>query len=482
MDEKTRAVLEVFEEISRIPRCSKNEAAIGTWIMRLAKDRGFQGKQDKAGNIVVRVPATSGYENKSAIVLQGHLDMVCQKTPDSNHDFTKDPIRLVYDGDWLTADRTTLGADNGIGLALGLALATDDHIEHPPIELLFTVDEETGLTGANLLEQGFIEGRILLNLDSESEGVFIVGCAGGQHTEVTLPLSFLPVPENYDAWKLTAHGMRGGHSGVDIHKFRANANKILARALDAARKRAEIRILALKGGSAHNAIARDAEATFVCGPSQSSALKDAVTVFEKAVQDEYAAIEQEMALTLAAEGIDEKTGLFTKECTDTAIDLMLALPHGVWEMSADLKDHVETSNNLAIVDIKGDAFHILSSQRSSVMSRLSAITAQIHAIAALAGAEVETGGGYPAWQPDMESPLLKRCKEVYQRLFGKEPMVEVIHAGLECGIIGSKYEGMDAISVGPTIENPHSPDERLYIPSVAKVLDFLAELLRSYGA
>jgi dipeptidase D len=450
--------------------------------MRRAQDSGFQAKQDKAGNIVVRVPATNGYENKSPIVLQGHLDMVCQKTPDSDHDFTKDPIRLVYDGEWLTADRTTLGADNGIGLALGLALATDDQIEHPPLELLFTVDEETGLTGATLLEEGFIEGRILLNLDSESEGVFIVGCAGGQHTEVTLPLSFLPLPENYDAWKLTAHGMRGGHSGVDIHKFRANANKILARALDAARRRAEIRMLALKGGSAHNAIARDAEATFVCAPSQSSALKDAVKVFQRAVQDEYASIEQEMALTLAEAGIEEKTGSFTKECTDTAIDLMLALPHGVWEMSADLKDHVETSNNLAIVDTKGDAFHILSSQRSSVMSRLLAITAQIEAAAALAGARAETGGGYPAWQPNMDSSLLKRCRDVYRNLFGKEPMVEVIHAGLECGIISSKYAGMDAISMGPTIENAHSPDERLYIPSVGRVWDFLVELLKSYGA
>ncbi|HUT70075.1 MAG TPA: aminoacyl-histidine dipeptidase [Desulfatiglandales bacterium] len=482
MKEKTRAVLEVFEEISRIPRCSKNEAAIESWLMRWAEDRGFQGKRDKAGNIVVRVPAASGYENRPPVVLQGHLDMVCQKTPDSNHDFTKDPIRIVYDGDWLTADRTTLGADNGIGLALGLALATDDDVERPPIELLFTVDEETGLTGANLLEPGFIEGRILLNLDSESEGVFIVGCAGGQHTEVTLPLSFLPLPENYDAWKLTAHGMRGGHSGIDIHKFRANAIKVLARALDAARRKAEIRILAVKGGSAHNAIARDAEAALVCAPSQSSALKDAVKVFEKAVQGEYVSTEQEMAVTLAEEGMSEKTSAFTKECTDIAIDLMLAIPHGVSEMSAKVEGHVETSNNFAIIETKNKELHILSSQRSSVMSRLSAITAQIEAAAALAGARAETGGGYPAWQPDMNSPLLKRCKEVYQRLFGKEPVVEVIHAGLECGIISSKYEGMDAISVGPTLENPHSPDERLYIPSVAKVWDFLVELLKSYGA
>ena len=223
MEEKTGRILEIFEEISSIPRCSKNEEAIRNWLMRRARDRGFQVKQDRAGNVVVRVPGTSSYENKSPIVLQGHLDMVCQKTSESDHDFTKDPIQLAYDGEWLRAEKTSLGADNGIGLALGLALATDDHIEHPPLELLFTVDEETGLTGANLLEQGFIEGRILLNLDSESEGVFIVGCAGGQHTEVTLPLSFLPLPENYDAWKLMANGMRGGHSGVDIHKFRANA-------------------------------------------------------------------------------------------------------------------------------------------------------------------------------------------------------------------------------------------------------------------
>ena len=482
MKEKTRAVLEVFEEISRIPRCSKNEAAIGTWLMRWAEDRGFQGKRDKAGNIVVRVPATSGYENRPPVVLQGHLDMVCQKTPDSNHDFTKDPIQLIYDGEWLTAEKTSLGADNGIGLALGLALATDDDVERPPLELLFTVDEETGLTGANLLEPGFVEGRILLNLDSESEGVFIVGCAGGQHTEVTLPLSFLPLPENYDAWKLRAQGMRGGHSGIDIHKFRANAIKVLARALDAARGESDISIVTVKGGSAHNAIARDAEALVVCDPKWGSTLQSTIAAFERAVQEEYAATEQSLAVHLSREDMGDRTVSLSRECTDTVINLILAMPHGVSEMSTKVEGHVETSNNFAIIETKNKELHILSSQRSSVMSRLSAITAQIEAAAALAGARAETGGGYPAWQPDMNSPLLKRCKEVYQRLFGKEPIVEVIHAGLECGIIGSKHEGMDAISVGPTLENPHSPDERLYIPSVGKVWDFLAELLKSYGA
>jgi dipeptidase D len=482
MKEKTGRILEIFGEISSIPRCSKNEEAIRSWLMRRAQDRGFQVKQDRAGNVVVRVPGTNGYENKSPIVLQGHLDMVCQKTRDSDHDFTKDPIQLAYDGEWLKAEKTSLGADNGIGLALSLALATDDHIEHPPLELLFTVDEETGLTGANLLEQGFIEGRILLNLDSESEGVFIVGCAGGRHTDIRLPLVFSPVPEICDAWKVAVQGMRGGHSGVDIHKFRANAIKVLARALDAARGKSGISIVSVKGGSAHNAIARDAEAVVICDPKRSSALQGAIKGFERAIQQEYAATEQSISARLSREDLDHRAVSLSREGTDTVINLMLALPHGVSEMSADLKEHVETSNNLAIVDTKGDALHILSSQRSSVMSRLSAITARIHAVAALAGARVETGGGYPAWQPNMDSSLLKRCRDVYRNLFGKEPMVEVIHAGLECGIISSKYAGMDAISMGPTIENAHSPDERLYIPSVTKVWDFLVELLSSYGS
>jgi len=482
MEEKTRAVLQIFEEISRIPRCSKNEAAIGSWIMRWAKNRGFQAKQDKAGNIVIRVPATSGYENMAPVVLQGHLDMVCQKTPDSNHDFSKDPIRLVYESQWLTAEKTSLGADNGIGLALGLALVDDKGVERPPVELLFTVDEETGLTGANLLEPGFIEGRILVNLDSEQEGVFIVGCAGGRHTEISLPLVFSPLPERCDAWKIMAQGMRGGHSGVDIHKFRANAIKVLARALDAARGKLDISIVTVKGGSAHNAIARHAEAVVICEPKRSSALQSAIVAFERAVQEEYAATEQSLTIHLLPGDIGDKAASLSRECTDTVINLMLAIPHGVSEMSAELKDHVETSNNLATVDFKGNALHILSSQRSSVMSRLSAVTGQIKAAAALAGAEAETGGGYPAWQPDMDSSLLKRCKGVYQNLFGKEPLVEVIHAGLECGIISSKYAGMDAISVGPTLENPHSPDERLYIPSVGRIWTFLVELLKSYRA
>jgi dipeptidase D len=482
MEEKTRAVLRIFEEISRIPRCSKNEAAIGTWIMRWAKDRGFQGRQDGVGNIVVRVPATSGYEVMPPVVLQGHLDMVCQKTPDSNHDFTKDPIRLVYKGEWLTAEKTSLGADNGIGLALGLALVTDEDVTRPPVELLFTVDEETGLTGANLLEPGFIEGRILLNLDSENEGVLIVGCAGGRDTEIVLPLVFSPFPERCVAWKVTAQGMRGGHSGIDIHKFRANAIKVLIRALDAARGESDISIVTVKGGSAHNAIARDAEAVIVCEPKRSSTLQSAMAAFERAVKEEYAATEQSITVHLSREDLGHRTVSLSRECSDTVINLILAIPHGVSEMSADLKDHVETSNNLAIVDTKEDALHILLSQRSSVMSRLSAITAQIEAAAALAGARAETGGGYAAWQPDMDSLLLKLCKTVYQNLFGKEPIVEMIHAGLECGIISSKYKGMDAISVGPTLENPHSPDERLFIPSVGKVWDFLVELLKPYGA
>ncbi|MCP4112888.1 MAG: aminoacyl-histidine dipeptidase [Desulfobacteraceae bacterium] len=479
MHEKTSEILELFENINKIPRCSKNETAISGWLKKWAENNRFEANQDKIGNLVITVPATQGYENAPIIVLQGHMDMVCEKTPDSDHDFTKDPIQHICDGDWLKADKTTLGADNGIGIAISLALAADKNIAHPKLELLLTVDEETGLTGANKLEPGFIEGRILINLDSENEGVFTVGCAGGRETEIILPLSFSSFPGEYCAWKIMAHGMAGGHSGIDIIKPRANANKILAQALDAVRQRFSIRMLDITGGSAHNAIPREAEAVIVCSPSHAQVLQDIINEFEKTVRKEYSSSEKSISVTVSREDIKDKKVSLTSELTDTVINLMLAMPHGVAEMCADIDGLVETSGNFAIIKIREEKLHITSSQRSSVLSRLLGITAKTEATAALAGAKAETGTGYPAWQPDMDSPLLKRCKTVYENLFNKEPVVETVHAGLECGVIGSKYEGTDMISIGPVIENPHSPDEKLYIPSVAKIWDFLAEILRS---
>ncbi|MEA1997465.1 MAG: aminoacyl-histidine dipeptidase [Gemmatimonadota bacterium] len=483
MHEKTREILDFFEQIDSIPRCSKNEEKISKWLFQWGENHGFKTRADRAGNVVIEVPSTPGDENAPGIIIQGHMDMVCEKTPDSDHDFTKDPVRLVYEREWLTADKTTLGADNGIAIAMGLALALDKTVTHPPLELLFTVDEEQGLTGANKLEPGFIMGRILLNIDSEDEGVLTVGCSGGKETVITLPLSFSELPEDYCVCTLAAGGMRGGHSGIDIEKQRANANKLLSRVLYEAVKACGIRVISLKGGTAHNAIARDAEAVVACSLAKTDVLADIVREFEQTVLNEYASVEKSPFFRLSRPQ-DKSSGLripaVTGEDTIKAINLLLALPHGVKGMSMELEGLVETSVNLATVEIKDKALRILTSQRSAVMSKLDALTAEIEAIAALAGAGTESGAAYPAWQADMESPLLARCKRIYRDLYGRESVVEIIHAGLECAVIGARFPGMDMISLGPTIENPHSPEEKLHIPSIGEVWNFIVEILKSY--
>ncbi len=481
MDEKTREILDYFKHINSIPRCSKKEDSISSWLQSWAANKKLPIKKDEGGNLVFTLDASKGYEKAPGIVFQGHMDMVCQKISGSDHDFTKDPIQLVYDGDWLRAQETTLGADNGIAIAIGLALAADSSIDHPQIELLFTVDEESGLNGAKKLQSGFIESKILLNLDSETEGVFTVGCAGGRNTRISCDLSFSNLPDSFQPYQLKVHGLQGGHSGIDIDKQRANANKILARALHRLQSFADIRLLSFKGGTAHNAIPRDATAILGCEPAAVKPMQKAVSEFEQAVKAEYETAEKTLALSISSitrENTDAPA--LTSEDAAKVINLLLALPHGVGGVSANFKERVETSNNLATVEIKNKSLDILTSQRSSLMSRLDEMAASINAAASLAGTTAQTENEYPPWQPNMNSALLQRCKEIYQKLFYREPVVEIIHAGLECAIIGTTYPGMDMISFGPTIQDPHSPYERLYIPSLPKVWDFLVGLLASY--
>jgi dipeptidase D len=481
MDEKTREVLDIFETISSVPRCSKYEEKISRWLEQWATDKGFAVRKDRAKNIVIKVPATPGAENAPGVVVQGHMDMVCEKTDGSDHDFSADPLRFVYDEEWLRADKTTLGADNGIGIALALALAIDPEVVHPPLELLFTVDEESGLRGAEGMASGLMEGKVLLNVDSEEEGIFTVGCAGGVDTHISLALNYEKLPENFDLYKISTFGMHGGHSGIDIHKHRASANKILARALHFIKQSIDFRIISVNGGTTHNAIAREAEATVAFRPQHFSSTQDIINAFEETVRNEYAKTEASLALSISQEESKAVDGsALTPEDSDKVIQLLIAIPHGVAGMSADIEGLVETSNNLATVEIKNQTLWILTSQRSSVMSRLAEITSQVEAAATLAGAVSKNENSYPAWQPNMTSPLLKHCKKVYKNTLGSDPEVQSIHAGLECGIIGSKHENMDMISFGPTIKNPHSPDEKLYIPSIKKVWDFMVALLISY--
>ncbi len=477
---KTEQILMAFEEIARIPRCSKHEEKICEFLMNWAASHQLAARKDKVGNIVIRVPASPGYEKAPQVIIQGHLDMVCEKTPDSPHDFSRDPIRFVYDGEWLKADRTTLGADNGIAVAMAMVLALDPDVPHPGLELLFTVDEETGLTGANAIEPDFIDGKILLNVDSEDEGVFTVGCAGGRDTRISLPLAYEAVPAGYTALRLKASGMAGGHSGVNINEQRANALRVLARALIALRADSDMRIIYLGGGTAHNAIPRDAHADFYAPADQEAQIRERVADLQKMFSAEFRNTDPQLALTIDGFNAVQDDRAMTAIASARVADLLLALPHGVAAMSTDMPGLVETSNNLASARVEDGQLRIITSQRSSVMSRLHAITLRVETVARLAGAEAVSGSGYPAWQPNMASPLLARCREVYRRLFGKDAHVEAIHAGLECGIIGDKKPGMDMISFGPTLKNPHSPDERIHIPAIGKVWDFLAELLKSY--
>ena len=480
MHGKVCEILDIFEQIAAIPRCSKHEEKISQWLQSWARDNGLPVRADEAGNVVIEVEASEGYENSPVVVIQGHMDMVCEKTPDSAHDFSKDPIRPIADGEWLRADKTTLGADNGIAIAMGLVMATDKAVSHPSLELLFTVDEEQGLTGAAKLVPDFIKGRILLNIDSEDEGVLTVGCSGGKETRISLPLSFTGLPEDYQIYRLSVSGLRGGHSGVDIHKHRASANRILARLLGLLKESDDIRLVWIKGGTAHNAIARDAEARIAFKSADRDSVAKKISDFEQIVRSEFAASEKAPSLKISAP--ESSTGqVVSAEDTARAINLMLALPHGVIGMSPDIESLVETSTNFAIVEIKDDALKILSSQRSSVMSKLDELSQRIEALAALAGADTESGNAYPAWEPNMDSPLLQHCQDTYKKLYGKEPSVEIIHAGVECAILGVKYSGMDMISLGPTIENPHSPEERINIPTIGKVWDYLAEILKSFG-
>ena len=482
MNTSTRKILEIFQQINAIPRCSKREEKIAAWLEQWATTIGFGVKKDAAGNLLINVPSTAGYDHAPIIVIQGHMDMVCEKSPDSRHDFTTDPITLKYDGDWLGAKNTTLGADNGIAIAMALALASDESVIHPALELLFTVDEESGLNGAKQIESGFIEGNVLLNLDSETEGVFTIGCAGGRNTLISRKLTFKDLAKDSQFFRLTIQGLHGGHSGIDIGKQRANANKILARAMHQFGAACDLRLASINGGSAHNVIPRSAQAVFACDPSGTMALFNAVNDFEHIVKTEYDAVDPSLSLSLspADSGPKGNTALDVLE-TRIVISLLLSLPHGVLGMSPILKGLVETSNNLSTVEIKDATLQILTSQRSSVMSRMDEVTTMIKSIATLAGAETKSDSEFSPWSPNLQSALLQRCTDVYRQVFNQEAEVESIHAGLECAIIGDTYPGMEMISFGPTIKDPHSPNERLFIPSIARVWDFMVALLKSYG-
>ena len=470
-----------FKDISAIPRCSKNEARARDWLQDWAEKNQLSASADSTGNLVINVPPSIGYELAPVIVLQGHLDMVCEKTPDSHHDFSRDPIQVTVDGDWLTANQTTLGADNGIAIALAMALVEDKTACHPPLELLFTVDEESGLNGAKKLDPDLLDGQILLNLDSETEGEFTIGCAGGMDTHISLGLRFNPLPKSHQRATVKISGLRGGHSGIDIHKGRASANVILARLLYHLSTRFDQRIVSIQWGTAHNAISRDAQAAVAYPSSDLTAVARHLTELELMLQNEYKTIEPDLAVRFEIDDqnrADEKC--FSDQTATRCLNMLVAMPHGPMAMSAEFPDLVETSTNFATLKTTASSVDILTSQRSSVATRLNEISFRIEALAALTGARVRRNNSYPPWQPDPSSALLDRCKTVFRQTFDADPRVAAIHAGLECALIGDSSPGMQMISFGPTIEDPHSPNERLYIPSLERIWNFLVALLVSY--
>ena len=463
-----------FDHILTIPRGSGNEDAMRAYVLEVADRNGLEHQQDAIGNVVVRKPGTRGHEKAPITILQSHLDMVNEKNSDVDHDFSKDPLVPLRDGEYLKATGTTLGSDNGIGVAAMLAVMEADDIVHGPLELLFTIDEETGLTGAAKLDGSLLKGRRLLNLDTEEEGAIYVGCAGGGDSHLSLPLTLEAPPAGMTAFRIAMRGLKGGHSGVDIHLQRGNAIRLLARLIDRAARDTDLRLAAFEGGDKHNAIPREATATVLVASADVDGFRQRLDEELDRIQGAFAPAEPGLAMTAEEAASPEKT--LDGKSSWTALHLLLALPHGVAAMSYDIPDLVETSTNLARVRTEDGRLTVLMSTRSSVASELEALRARIRAIARLAGADVKEEQPYPGWKPNLESKILAVVTDVYHDDLGEEPAIKAIHAGLETGIIGEKVPGMDMVSIGPQIEFPHSPDERVRIPSVA---DFHALLVKT---
>lgn len=444
------------------------------FVVGVAARSGLAHRIDATGNVVVKKPGTAGKENAPATILQAHLDMVNEKNSDVDFDFTKDAIRPLRDGDYLTADGTTLGSDNGIGVAAMLALMEATGVVHGPLELLFTIDEETGLTGAAALDATLLSAKRLINLDSEEEGALTVGCAGGAHTGLTLPLDTIAAPAGASAHTVKLFGLNGGHSGVDIHLQRGNAVQLLARVLLAAGQPGFI--AGIEGGNKHNAIPREASATLVIPASKAGDFFARLDARFQSVRAEFSVPEPAMKLDVADAAVPDR--VWSAESGARALQLLVALPHGVTAMSNDIPGLVETSSNLASVKSAEGALNVLLSCRSSVASGMDWIRAKIDAVATLAGAAADHHDGYPGWKPDLDSKLLGVVRSVHARVMGCEPRVEAIHAGLECALIGKMVPGMDMISIGPQIEFPHSPNERVKVDSVGRFWNLLTETLK----
>ena len=474
---KPELVWNQFEEICKYPRPSKKEEKIAAYVVSVGKRLGLQTEKDKFGNVLIRKPATPGYENRKTVVLQGHIDMVCEKNRGVEHDFDNDPIYPYIDGDWVKAKGTTLGADNGIGVACALAVLEDKDIQHGPIECLFTLDEETGLTGANSLKKGWLKADILINMDSEELGTLFIGCSGGKNTAAKFKAKLEKAPRNYSTFELKVAGLKGGHSGLEIHVGRGNAVKILNRLIWEYSQENKIRLAEINGGNKHNAIPREAFGVVLVPKADDKRLKKFVSKYNETVKAEFSVVEPDLNVSLEKHPTPEK--VLDEKTQKHLVNALYAVPHGVIKMSNDIPGLVETSTNLAVVETKGKNIDIVTSQRSPVASENVDITNMVTSVFKLAGAEISYGDGYPGWAPDVHSDVLKVFKSTFETMYGKEPEVTAIHAGLECGIIKEKYPDMDMISFGPTMFGVHSPDEKLQISTVPEFYNQLVNVLKN---
>ena len=475
---KPARVFEQFAKINAIPRPSKKEEKMIEYLKAFGESRGLETKVDETGNVLIRKSATKGYEGKPIVILQSHMDMVCEHLPEVKIDFEKDPIETYVDGEWMKAKGTTLGADDGIGCAIELAILDSDDIEHGPLECVFTRDEETGLTGAEGMKAGFMTGDMLINLDSEDEGLIFVSCAGGRNTTATFRFQKEPAPEGLFFMKASVKGLIGGHSGDDINKKRANSLKILTRFLYQTQERYGLRLASFNAGRLHNAIPRDGIIVFAVPADKKENVRVDWNVFSAAIEEEYHVTEKTMEFHLESNDAVPVLPLATSE---RLIQSLQAVDNGVFAMCQDeeIAWLVETSNNVASIVTDDEKAVIVASQRSNVMSALDNQAATVKAAFQLAGAEVVQGDGYPAWKMNPDSKLTKIAVETYKKLFNKDPQVLGIHAGLECGLFSEKYPNLDMVSFGPTLRGVHSPDERLLIPTVQMVWNHLLEILKS---
>ncbi|WP_394204745.1 aminoacyl-histidine dipeptidase [Shewanella waksmanii] len=469
-----------FEQICAIPHPSKHEQALSSYIQNWAKEKQLDIVEDKVGNLIIKKPATAGMENRKTVALQAHIDMVPQKNADKVHDFEKDPIEAYVDGDWVKAKGTTLGADNGIGMASALAVLGSDTISHGPLEVLLTIDEEAGMTGAFGLEAGYLDADILINTDSEQEGEIYMGCAGGVDAQISLPLVWqAPEPSN-QTFNLALSGLKGGHSGVNIHLGRGNANKLLARFLFDHANELAIELTAFSGGSLRNAIPREANVSFMIPSDNVDRLHALIESYTQLVREELAIADPDMQMTLTA--TDAATQVMSEATQDSLLNLLNAAPNGVIRMSDEVEGVTETSLNVGVISTETESVEVLCLIRSLIDSGREQVEGTLTALSRLAGAEVEFSGAYPGWKPDNSSPVMAIVRDTYEAIYHKEPVIMVIHAGLECGLFKKPYPDMDMVSIGPTIRYPHSPDEKVLIETVDQYWKLLLAVLERIPA